>query len=397
MEACQIPRPVSPFVTQVLFRSVLSLLHRSVLSLLRRLAVVAGAVLPPTWRSLSLGGFTLVALGLSASQASRLPNLPDLLSLRAAPVTFIPRIPGRVQVGALTYLSGLTLSSPNPNFGGLSGLLADEPDGQLTVVTDRGYLLSLAPRYGADGIVLGVTEGKIGRLPLERGLNQRRLANKDAESLARSPDGRLTVAFERNDRVRLYDRDLNARTLPKPVALERSRWNGIEAITELPDGRLFALSEGIKRGGGLRAWLYEGGQWSVLVYKSKPDFSPTGATLSPDGKTVFIVERRFISYFQGFEARVVQVAVDKLRANAVVQARTVADFPAGSIAQANLEGIAAKPLPDGRLSLLLISDNNFVPYLQANLLLQFAYDPQRLPSDPNRPPKPVAKPQALGL
>lgn len=371
---------------------------RSALAVCSHARSVAGALLwAATGRKLLVAFLSLLVLGLSASQASRPPKLPDQLSLRAAPVTFIPRIPGQVQVGALTYLSGLTLTSPNPNFGGLSGLLADEPNGQLTVVTDRGYLLSLAPRYSAEGVVLGLTQGKIGRLPLESGLNQRRLANKDAESLARSRDGQLTVAFERNDRVRLYDHNLNARTLPKPVALQQSRWNGIEALTELPDGRLFALSEGIKRGGGLRAWLYENGQWSVLVYKSKPDFSPTGATLSPDGKTVFIVERRFISYFQGFEARVTQIAVDKLRANAVLYPRTVADFPAGSIAQANLEGIAAKPLPDGRLSLLLVSDNNFVPYLQANLLLQFAYDPARLPEDPNQPPKPVAKPQALRL
>ncbi len=335
--------------------------------------------------------------GWSASQASRLPQLPNYLDLRGHAIAFMPRLPGPARVGGLTYLGGLLLSSSNSNFGGLSGLLVERDGDQLTVVTDRGYLLTIPARFDAKGVLAGVSPGKIGRLPLEPGLNPRRLANKDAESLAMTPDGRLTIAFERNDRVRQYNSDLTARTLPKPVALQQSRWNGIEALTDLPDGRLLALSEGIKRQGGLRGWIYEQGRWTTLVYRSHPDFSPTGATLSPDGQTVFIVERRFVSYFQGFEARVVQIPVAAIRTNAVLHPRLIAEFPAGSIAQANLEGIAARPLADGRVGLLLISDNNFVPYLQANLLLHFAYDPQSLPLDPLLPPKPVAKPRRLAL
>jgi len=77
--------------------------------------------------------FALLALfALSASaQTARQPDPPVRIEIRARPIAaFQPSDPARTRFGALTYRGGIELTSPYPEFGGVSpvayGLIARE-------------------------------------------------------------------------------------------------------------------------------------------------------------------------------------------------------------------------------------------------------------------------------
>ena len=69
----------------------------------------------------------------TASGIEPRPVLGDRPEIRAEPVLLDASDPGRVRVGALTYLGGLALTSRDPAFGGFSAM---------RVMGDRFTLLS---------------------------------------------------------------------------------------------------------------------------------------------------------------------------------------------------------------------------------------------------------------
>ncbi|MES0370815.1 MAG: esterase-like activity of phytase family protein [Mariprofundaceae bacterium] len=135
---------------------------------------------------------------------------------------------------------------------------------------------------------------------------------------------------------------------------------GLEALTVLADGRIFALWEKSRRAKHAAAWLISGEQTEQLEYET--DLNPSGATTLADGSLI-ILERQFLGGDSGTHVRLVHLPEKSLNGSGEVlkgsdkplKGRTV--FDVRSKLLDNFEGISACR-KDGRELLFAISDNN---------------------------------------
>jgi hypothetical protein len=288
-----------------------------------------------------------------------------------------PQAPEETRFGPLTWRGGLEITSPDPRFGGLSGLLVSADGRHLTAVTDRGHWVSARILYDREGNLSGLAEAEIAPLHGPKGGHLKTKKMQDAESLARLPDGSLLVAFERRHRIWRYpvrQRPLSGRprALDPPPGLDKVKSNsGMEALAALPGGGLLAVVEGRKTDARNPAYLWRGGAWTALGYRREGRFRPTGATVLPDGG-VLVVERRF-NAMEGLGIRLVRLpaaALDPTPApGTVLEGEEVARL-APPLTLDNMEGIAARRGENGETLITLVSDDNFNA-IQRTLLLVF--------------------------
>ena len=124
---------------------------------------------------------------------------PRPIELQAEKIPLMRGDPSRDQLGALRFLGGFSLTSPDPRFGGLSGLETLE-DGQLLAVTDEGNFVWI----DLDPASLAPKAARLAPLRDERGEALLAKSEADAEGLARA--GALVfVSFERRHRVLAFD------------------------------------------------------------------------------------------------------------------------------------------------------------------------------------------------
>lgn len=249
----------------------------------------------------------------------------------------------------------------------------------------------------------------------------------DPESLARTPAGHWIVASEGNARAGVPaaliefggdGRWLGEVEIPRryrPRKRKGVRHNAaLESASISPDGRwLFSATESALIQDGPAATVEAGSRSRLLrfdlatrrlqssyLYLTEPiAIAPTGDAfavnglvdlLALDGTRIVALER---SYTAG-EGNVVRLfLVDLSEASDVSRVRRLGrapdlrparkrlllDVAALGVTPDNLEGMAFGPrLPDGRLSLFVIADDNFNPDSQRNQVLAFALDPALL-------------------
>lgn len=285
-----------------------------------------------------------------------------------------PENPAQTTVGALEYRGGLELVSPDPRFGGLSGLVISADGKRLLAVSDRGWWFAARLIHDADGRLVAIADGEIEAM---RGAGGTPLGGdwRDAEDLARLADGRLAVSFERRHRVVLYWSGAPAPGPVEPLAAPRKlaqapNNGGIEGLTELGPGRLLALTEAFEAGGGrVMGWLLSpaGGAPAELSYATTGAFQPTALASLPGGD-VLVLERRY-SLLAGAAARLARLAGGAIVPGAVLEGVELARI-AAPLTVDNFEGLAVRRDAAGRLLVYLLSDDNFNP-LQRTLLLMF--------------------------
>jgi hypothetical protein len=316
---------------------------------------------------------TLLMLGACATTSD------DLAAQVAAPIaveaTALPLDgddPTLTRVGGLDYRGGLVLTSSDRRFGGWSDLWIDEQRGRVTLLSDAGWWSDLA-LVEHEGQLVGVADARFGALTDIAG-QRVRAGNRDAEAMARMPDGGFIVAFEQRHRLWEYGPSeppfsRPPRALATPSGLDQAPPNGgIEALARLADGQLVALAEDLTDTQGRVGWVGDGRSWGMLSYASEPDFKPTGAVGLPGGETL-VLERRF-SFLRGFASRIVLVARDAWRPGAVVRGAEIARFEP-PLAFDNLEGIAIARGREGETLIYVVSDNNY-NFLQRTVLVKFA-------------------------
>ena len=246
-----------------------------------------------------------------------------------------------------------------------------QPDGQLIALSDQGDLIRFgfeAGLFGEDGQLSAPLRVKIEPLDL-LSAHQPAHHRRDAESLAwldRGGDPRLYIGFERDHRVQRHLPDGRAETrLAKPTALQGTFGNtGLEALSQLPDSCLFAVTEGVRRQGGLRAYRYCGGAiWETRVYvPSSAHFVPTAADLSPNGEQVYLIERAFKG-LRGFRARLVRLPVAAINAGEALRPEVVLDLSDHMPPTWNVEGLTLTQDSDGKLLALMLTDDGFRRFL----------------------------------
>ena len=280
------------------------------------------------------------------------------------------------RVGHLVFQGGLNLTSPDPRFGGLSGLAVSADGSRLSAVTDKGDWVLFSPTISPTGRLTGIAGTQIGDLRDFDGKPLRRKRNSDAESLA-PIDGGFAVSFERRHRVWLYRGAPNPfRARPVEIALPpRShamrRNGGLEALARLRDGRLITIAQDFPKGAPFaQGWILEKNRWHGFRYRRHGQFQPAGAVTSPSGR-LLVLERRF-SYVGGFGTRLVEISPAVIRPGADIRGRELARLEHPLITE-NFEGIASYRNAAGKTVLYLISDDNFGA-LQKTILLKFALE-----------------------
>lgn len=311
---------------------------------------------------------------------SAVPVLADsgALSVDVKSIRLHQKDPAIVREGRLTYLGGVSLSSPDPGFGGFSGLAVSADGERVLAITDRGALLRANLSY-LDGRLTGLKDSQL--CPLKNTWGEILRGKKgDAEALAILADGSLAVSFERQHRIDRYPPATSERgdcdLIEAARALYRiPSWNalppngGFEAVATIDETTILAISEHGGTGDGrLIGWLLrEHGSTSVFYQPSGGGYRPTDLARLPDGN-LLLLERRF-TILSGVSSRFCVVDKNSVRAGATLACDLIAQI-SSPLAAENYEGLAARLDSNGDVIIYLISDDNFNP-LQRTLLMMF--------------------------
>lgn len=288
------------------------------------------------------------------------------------PATPLPPLP-LPAAHPLRSLGGLLLNRDVIGFGGLSGLHVDD-NLRLTAISDTGRWLRARLVLDEAGHPQGLAELESG--PLSDGLpiSLPGRFSVDAESLARLPDGRFLVGFERWHRIRAYDGISSwGEPVEAPPGLSAAPLNAsLESLAVLADGRWLVITEGLEHAPGLlRGWVGAPGAWTPLAFRPTPGFLPTDLTPLPDGGAL-LVERRFNVWERGFTGRLLRIPPERLAA------LTAGSVLAGDVLlteaelpRENWEGVSTFAWRGRRLVAMVTDDNEF--FLQKGLLLLFSF------------------------
>lgn len=316
-------------------------------------------------------------LALLAGLAGGVVRAAEPLRVDTAPLELNPEQPDARRLGALSYLGGLILASPDRQFGGYSGLAVDAEGAGAWAVSDQGHWLRLDFEHGRDGVPAAVARAALGPLA---GIDGQPLRDKrwsDAEALRRDPAGGFLVAFEREHRLWRYAPDLAApgvaMALP-PAAAEQPFNGGIEALATLSNGDLIVFSEEMRRPGDAwttRVWQRRGQTWSELGWPLEGGFRVTDAVALPGEAGLLVLERDFRA-LNGWGTRLSLVPLSDLKPGARLTPRRLAEWER-PYSNDNLEAMDLRRAADGALWLYLLSDDNRSS-LQRTLLLVFRLD-----------------------
>jgi len=331
-------------------------------------------------RRAALAFTLLIPLALSASAQTKLraPEPPVAIEIRARPVAaFEPGNPARVRFGALIFRGGIEMTSPDVNFGGLSGLIMN-PDGErFLAVTDHGRWLRGRITYEGTRPV-GITDAEMAPV---LGTDGRPLAARgwyDTEALAED-GGIVWVGIERVHRIVRFDfaKDgLLARGEPIAVPGDMAKLpsnKGLECLAAVPKGMplagtLIAISErGLDNAGNIKGWLIGGSSPGAFTVQRIGEFDVSDCAIAPAGE-LLVLERSF-SRLRGVGMRIRHVPLATIKPGAILDGPAL--FEADMNYQIdNMEGLSVHRAADGALVLTMISDDNFSLF-QRTLLLQF--------------------------
>ncbi len=314
----------------------------------------------------------LLFLGAGSGQAREIE-----LSFRRIPLN--SEKPEQRNIAMLEYRGGLSITSGDARFGGLSSLLISADGEHMLAASDRGMWFSAGLLYGDDGDLAGVASGYMAPIS---GPDGKPLAGRyrDGEALARGADGSVLLAFEQHHRIlrfeapfRLDAHGLAAEiptllTAPAELAEFNSN-NAMEALVSLADGGLLILTEGLDNERvGKPGWiLHHGAPPGRLEYNGAPWFRPTGAARLADGD-IIVLERRY-TLIGGIAALLRRVSKESIRPGALLDGPEIARL-APPLSIDNMEGIAIRRDSAGRTLIYLLSDDNF-SFMQRTLLLMF--------------------------
>lgn len=276
--------------------------------------------------------------------------------------------------GRIEYLAGFELTSDAETFGGLSGMSLSADGSTLTALADTGTWFKLTLQHDASGRLKAASGGESGRLKDEQG---KPLATKylgDAESVTRGADGSYYVTFEGWHRLWRYKTlTAAAKYVRPPKAMTSLPGNeGVEAVTQLPDGRFLLLSEGgFADDGDLQGWLGDGKRWTALTLTPTGAFRPTDLTVLPTGDLLLL--ERSVSLFGGFAARLSVIPAATIAPGARLSGEELAVLRS-PLPVDNFEAVAARAASDGSVLIYVLSDDNFNA-AERTLLLQFRWRP----------------------
>lgn len=298
-------------------------------------------------------------LGFGAQAAVMAPD-------RVVAVSAQPLDGAGTTIGPLRLVAAVQLTSPDPGFGGISGLAARD-DGELVAVTDAGQWLALGLGL-ADGRLAGVARARMASFAA--GAEK---SDLDAEAIVLSPGGRTLISLEQRHRILvLAGQQPPFRpegTIYRTAAADWPSNGGGETLALLPDGHMLWVSEQARQSDGHAAALLTGpdNRTRAIAVPVPKGFAPTDAT-PLDGHRLLVLNRKFDGV--SVEAAITLVDLAPVLAGGdTATMRLLARWGAGSAWPVdNMEGLTLVR-SGGRTLLYVVSDDNFSA-AQRTILLQ---------------------------
>jgi hypothetical protein len=305
---------------------------------------------------------------------------PRALVLESAPAKFATNDPDETRVGQLIWRGTIKLTSKDPDFGGLSGLVVSEDGKRFLAITDAAHWAT------------GTFDFSNGRLTGARGerivpmldANGQVMSGKqgDAEGLdtvlPHDIDGPVYVSFEGQHRLWRYapfeggQRRVTAEIPLPPAAQQLPSNGGIEALAALsPDAVLGIAEYEATAEGVLPGWMMPVAGTSPamdIAVLPKPPYAVTDIKLGPD-QMLYTVERNF--------SRETGVAIRLRRASSAeaISGKRIAGEELALMGMSfvidNFEGIAVRRTPEGKTLIYLAADDNFNAPVQQTLIMMF--------------------------
>ena len=307
------------------------------------------------------------------------PLRADPIDISAATLSRFALLTNKENFGALVWRGGLELTSPDKDFGGLSGLAMSEDCDSFQMVSDKGRRFTGDVIY-QDGKLAGLKNTQVGKLRDAKGKKLEGKATADTEGLASLGNGRAAVAFERGGRVGIYDFGALGFKAPyvdaqAPADIGKGPFNGqLESVgyfqSGLNAGQFLAIAEShFDATGNTKAWVWSKKQsqsFSVLRYG---EYLTTEVVVTPKGDMFFL--ERNIGPVSLPSAAIRYLPSQDITSGVTLTPRVI--FEAGMPFHAidNMEGIGFCTI-NGEERLTIVSDNNFNTTIQRTLLLQFA-------------------------
>lgn len=324
-------------------------------------------LLRPVIALFSLGSILL----LSASGRDGRDLLGKVPRMTVERVPLDARDPGRTRVGALTYLGGIRLKSPDRAFGGFSSMQIKGD--HFTLLSDGGTFIRF--RMGADWTP---RELVFGDLPDGPGTGWLK-SDRDSESMTSDPaTGQIWVGFERYNAIWRYDAGLTrAERSAEPAAMRDWSVNGgPESMVRLADGRFVVIGETSRPKGsriGREALLFPGdptrpGIEPIRFAYMPPGelYDPSDAVQLPDGRLI-VLNRRF-AVPSLFTVKLTLVDPREFRPGAVVRGTEIAAL-AAPLVHDNYEALAITREGDDTILWMASDDNQ--QFWEWSLLLKF--------------------------
>jgi hypothetical protein len=269
------------------------------------------------------------------------------------------------------------VSSPDRNFGGISGIDFLDADTVL-MVGDSGSVVR-ARLVHANGRLTGIADAEIDTLFPDGDMSKQ---VTDAEDVALDPRdrGHGVLVRERQANAMLtfrLDDERPVHFAPKivgaPNVLLRSD-GGLESATYGPSGsplagEILTIAEHPPHGEtDFPAWIAGVGEFRIARHD---DFDVSSARFLPKGDLILLERRYGLSWRIGMRLRRIADAADQIiEPGARLDGEILIE--AGMASQIdNMEGLAVSLDRAGRTILTLVSDDNF-NILQRTLILQFA-------------------------
>lgn len=254
------------------------------------------------------------------------------------PVEILDRRPD--QSGAICCLSGIEIA----------------PNGTIFIVSDKGVLFQADLTADASALIVTASHDLLdqGGTPLSR-------ARSDAEGLAVTPDGRLFIPFEGQHRIDAFQNHHTVQSWPIPSTIALPPNGGLEALAADADGTLWTLPETPIQGEFPILQLRDM-EWKKRgSLPQSGQFLPVGADFDARGR-LYILERS--NQLWRFQSRIRRIN------NPTEDEKDIETLWESALGEYdNLEGIALLDNKAGGIHLLLVSDNNQMPFQTTQALL----------------------------
>lgn len=266
------------------------------------------------------------------------------------------------RVGGLIWLGGVSLESPHREFGEFSGISLLDAE-RFVMVSDKGYFLS-GRLTTKDGELTGIANPVLRAIWGAGSLISSDMYDAEAVAVVRQ-DGApvsLRVGFERHTRVVDYEL-VDGAPVGSAAPVKIPRWlseiksnRSIESICiDTINGNsdqitLIIVEDNGKHVGHSSGTIIMGSSFRDVSIVADRDYKPTACTFLPGGDLLVLYRAESEA---DFSTQIKRISNEAVRSGAVLDGPVLLE----AHNTINLEGMDVWRTPEGKLRLVLVSDN----------------------------------------